>query len=83
MKRRSTPSKAAPGRRSEILPYGHQWITEADIKEIAKVLRSDFITQGPVIEEFEAAVAGYCGVKYAVAVSSGSAALLAACRASV
>lgn len=65
--------------RSQLLPYGHQWIEEEDIKAVAEVLRSDWITQGPKIEEFERKVAEYCGAKYAVAFSSGTAALHAAC----
>jgi len=60
------------------IPYGHQWIDEKDISEVVKVLRSDWITQGPKIEEFEKAIAKYCSAKYAVAVSSGTAALYAA-----
>jgi len=62
----------------KLIPYGHQWIDDKDIKEVVKVLRTDWITQGPKIEEFERAVAKYCGAKYAVAVSSGTAALQAA-----
>lgn len=65
--------------RSEFLPYGHQWIDEEDIAAVAEALRADWITQGPKIEEFEKRVAEYCGAKYAVAVSSGTAALHAAC----
>ncbi len=61
------------------IPYGHQWITEEDIKEVIKVLKSDWITQGPKIEKFEKVVADYVGAKYAVAVSSGTAALHSAC----
>lgn len=61
-----------------IIPYGHQWVDEKDIKEVVRVLRSDWLTQGPKIEEFERAVAKYCGAKYGVAVSSGTAALHAA-----
>lgn len=60
------------------IPYGYQWIDKEDIKEVVKVLKSDWITQGPKVEKFEKAVAKYCGVKYAVAVSSGTAALHAA-----
>lgn len=63
---------------SKFIPYGHQRIDAEDIKEVAKVLKSDWITQGPKVEKFEEAVAKYCGVKYAVAVSSGTAALHAA-----
>jgi UDP-4-amino-4,6-dideoxy-N-acetyl-beta-L-altrosamine transaminase len=63
------------------LPYGHQRIDEEDIAAVVSVLRSDWISQGPKIEEFERAVADYCGVRYAVAFSSGTAALHAACAA--
>jgi len=62
-------------RMKKFIPYGHHWIDDNDIKEVVKVLRSDWITQGPKIEEFEKAVAKYCEAKYAVAVSSGTAAL--------
>ncbi len=58
-----------------IIPYGRQWVDEKDIKEVVRVLRSDWLTQGPKVEEFEKAVAKYCGAKYGVAVSSGTAAL--------
>ncbi|UCH71945.1 MAG: UDP-4-amino-4,6-dideoxy-N-acetyl-beta-L-altrosamine transaminase [Thermoplasmatales archaeon] len=57
------------------IPYGHQCIDEKDINEVTKVLRSDWITQGSKIEEFEKSVSQYTGAKYAVAVSSGTAAL--------
>jgi len=60
---------------STLLPYGRQWIDDKDIKSVVHVLRSDFITQGPTIEEFENRIAQYCGVKYAVCVNSGTAAL--------
>jgi UDP-4-amino-4,6-dideoxy-N-acetyl-beta-L-altrosamine transaminase len=63
------------------LPYGRQWIDEEDIKAVVEVLRSDWITQGPKIAEFEEKFANYCGSKYAVAVSSGTAALHIACLA--
>ncbi|GAG98568.1 unnamed protein product [marine sediment metagenome] len=58
-----------------MIPYGHQWIDEADIQAVVDVLRSDWLTTGPKIPEFEQAVADYVGAKYAVAVSSGTAAL--------
>jgi len=58
-----------------MIPYGRQWIDEKDIKEVVKVLKTDWITQGLEVKEFEKAVAKYCGVKYAVAVCSGTAAL--------
>lgn len=57
------------------IPYGHQYIDGSDIKEAVKVLRSDWLTQGPKVREFEAVLCGYTGAKYAVAVSSGTAAL--------
>ena len=57
------------------IPYGHQWIGEDDIQAVAGVLRGDWIAQGPEIKLFEKAVAQYCGVKYAVAVNNGTAAL--------
>jgi len=65
--------------RDKYLPYGHQWLDEDDIEAVVQVLRSDWITQGSKIKEFEKAVAEYVGAKYAVAVSSGTAALHAAC----
>jgi len=64
--------------KKKIIPYGHQWIDDEDIKEVVNVLRSDWITQGPKVKEFEEKIAQYCGVKYAVAVSSGTTALHAA-----
>lgn len=57
------------------IPYGRQHITEEDITEVVRVLRSDYLTQGPFIPKFEAAFANYIGAKYAVAVSNGTAAL--------
>ncbi|MBT6227382.1 MAG: UDP-4-amino-4,6-dideoxy-N-acetyl-beta-L-altrosamine transaminase [Candidatus Scalindua sp.] len=65
--------------RSEDIPYGKQWIDENDIQEVISLMRSERITQGPKVEEFEKALAEYCGAKYAVAVSSGTSALHIAC----
>jgi len=65
--------------RSEPLPYGHHWIDDKDIASVVEILKSNWITQGPRVDEFERGVAEYCGAKYAVAVSSGTAALHAAC----
>lgn len=61
------------------LPYGRQSIDESDIAAVTAVLRDDWITQGPRIKAFEAAVAGRVGAGNAVAVSSGTAALHSAC----
>lgn len=63
------------------IPYGRQNITEDDITAVIEVLRSDWLTQGPMIDRFEQAVANYCGAKYAVAVSNATAALHLACLA--
>ncbi len=63
------------------IPYGRQNITEEDIAAVVEVLRSDWLTQGPTIAKFEQAVADYCGVQYAVAVSNATAALHLACLA--
>lgn len=67
--------------RRTMLPYGHQWIDEDDIQAVVNVLRGEWITQGPTVEAFERKVAEYCGARYAVAMSSGTAALHAACLA--
>ena len=61
-----------------MIPYGRQTIDEDDIKAVVEDLRSDRITTGPEIAEFEKEFAQYVGAKYAVAVSSGTAALHAA-----
>jgi UDP-4-amino-4,6-dideoxy-N-acetyl-beta-L-altrosamine transaminase len=60
---------------NKIIPYGKQHITQKDIDAVTKALRSDFLTQGPKIAEFEQAFATYIGAKYAVALSNGTAAL--------
>lgn len=65
--------------KDKFYPYGHQSINDDDIKEIVDVLKSDWVTQGPKVQEFEKAVANYCDVKHAVAVSNGTAALHLAC----
>lgn len=57
------------------IPYGRQNITDEDIQEVVKVLKSDWLTQGPEIKRFEDSFAEYVGAKYAVAVSNGTAAL--------
>lgn len=64
-----------------IIPYGRQTISEADIQAVVDVLRSDFLTQGPVVPAFEGAVAAYCGAAHAIAVNSATSALHIACLA--
>jgi len=66
---------------SSCIPYGKHWIDENDIQAVVNVLRSERITQGPMVKEFEKALAEYCGAKYAVAVNSGTSALHIACLA--
>jgi perosamine synthetase len=63
------------------LGYGRQNVDEADIQAVVDVLRSDFLTQGPAVEKFEAALAERTGARYAISVSSGTAALHLACLA--
>ncbi|WP_022671268.1 UDP-4-amino-4,6-dideoxy-N-acetyl-beta-L-altrosamine transaminase [Hippea alviniae] len=62
-----------------MIPYSHQVIDEDDIKAIIEVLKSDFLTQGPRLKEFENALADYCKVKYCVAFNSATTALYASC----
>ena len=57
------------------IPYGKQTISEDDINSVIEVLKSDFLTTGPKVKEFEEKIASYCGAKYCVAVSNGTAAL--------
>ena len=64
----------------KVIPYGRQYITDEDIQVVVETLRSDYLTQGPKITEFEYAFAKYVGVKYAVAVNNATAGLhLAVC----
>lgn len=58
-----------------MIPYSRQHIGEDDIAAVVKVLRSDWLTQGPAVAAFEKALAEYCGARFAVVVSSGTAAL--------
>jgi perosamine synthetase len=67
--------------RKQILPYGRQTVDDADIQAVVEVLRGDWLTTGPAVAAFEQAVAAYCGAAQGVAVSSGTAALHAACHA--
>lgn len=61
--------------RSTMLPYARQSMSEEDIQSVVDVLRSDWLTTGPKVAEFEEAFAAYVGAKYAVSFSSGTAAL--------
>jgi len=64
-----------------MIPYGRQDISQADIDAIVEVLRSDYLTQGPVVPGFEKAVVQYCGAEHAVAVNSATSSLHIACLA--
>jgi len=59
----------------DFIPYGTQWIDDDDINEVVNVLRSDWITTGPKIKEFEDALCSYIECSYCVAVNSGTSAL--------
>jgi len=63
------------------IPYGLQSVTQADIDSVVSVLQSDFLTQGPMVPEFESKVAKHVDAKYAVAVNSATSALHIACLA--
>ena len=63
------------------MPYGRQDINRDDINAVCRVLESDLITQGPVVGQFEQAVADYCSANHAVAVNSATSALHIACLA--
>ncbi len=67
--------------RESYLPYGTQDVDQSDIEAVIKVLQSDYLTTGPKVEAFEKTIAAYVGSQYAVAFSSGTAALHAACDA--
>ncbi|HWX30689.1 MAG TPA: UDP-4-amino-4,6-dideoxy-N-acetyl-beta-L-altrosamine transaminase [Steroidobacteraceae bacterium] len=64
-----------------MIPYGRQTIGAEDIQGVIEVLRSDFLTQGPVVPRFESAIVQLCGVPNAVAVNSATSALHIACLA--
>ena len=66
---------------SASIPYGRHAISEADIQAVVEVLRSDFLTQGPVVPAFEEAVADYCSARHGIAVNSATSALHLACLA--
>lgn len=62
-----------------MIPYGRQNISQDDIQAVTDVLQSDFLTQGPVIPEFEKKISQYCGAQYAIATNSATSALHIAC----
>ena len=68
----------APPVRTDMLPYGRHDINDQDIKSIINVLKSNWLTTGPMVQDFESALLEKTDSKYAVAVSSGTAALHAA-----
>lgn len=63
------------------IPYGRQDIRQSDIDEVISVLKSDFLTQGPMVPKFENSVAKYCGATHALAANSATSALHMACLA--
>ncbi|MCP1143743.1 UDP-4-amino-4,6-dideoxy-N-acetyl-beta-L-altrosamine transaminase [Lysinibacillus endophyticus] len=65
--------------RDSYLPYGKQWLDDDDIQAVINVLKSDYLTTGPKILEFEKTIANYVGAKFAVAFANGTAALHGAC----
>lgn len=64
-----------------MIPYGRQDITQADLEAVQEILRSDYLTQGPTVPQFERQVASLVGAKHAVAMNSATSALHAACLA--
>ena len=62
-----------------MIPYGRHYLDEDDVQAVVEVLRTGALTQGPKVAEFEKLIAEYTGAKYAIAVSSGTAALHLAC----
>lgn len=64
-----------------MIPYGRQDITQDDIDTVVDVLKSDYLTQGPKVPEFEKSIQDYCGVAHALAVNSATSALHVACLA--
>jgi UDP-4-amino-4,6-dideoxy-N-acetyl-beta-L-altrosamine transaminase len=70
-----------PAAIKSMIPYGRQTISQQDVDAVVAVLRSDFLTQGPVVPKFESAIADYCQVPHAVAVNSATSALHIACLA--
>jgi perosamine synthetase len=71
-----TPTE--PPIREKLLPYGKQTVDDDDVAAVVEVLRSDWLTTGPKVDEFERAFANFAGCEHAVAVANGTAALHAA-----
>lgn len=63
------------------IPYAKQSISDEDVAAVAEALKSDIITRGPLVKQFEEAISNYCDSTYAVAFNSGTSALIAACHA--
>jgi len=64
-----------------MIEYARQTISKSDVDAVVNVLRSDFLTQGPIVPKFEATVSEYCGANFAVASNSATSALHVACLA--
>ncbi len=64
-----------------MIPYSRQYLFPKDIKQVVKVLKSDFLTQGPQVEKFEKKIAKNCNIKYAVALNSATSGLHLTCLA--
>ncbi len=63
-----------------MIPYGRQQITQEDIDTVTQVLKSDFVTQGPIVDKFEGDICKFTGAKYTIAVNSATSALHIACK---
>lgn len=74
-KKKKTQAKIKKELKPQFIPYGRQSIDTGDIKAVVKVLKSDWLTQGPAVKQFEESLAKYCQAKFAVAVSHGTPAL--------
>ena len=64
---------------TNFIPYGRQDVSEEDITSVVKALKSDFLTQGPLVPEFEKKISEFCGAEFAVATNSATSALHIAC----
>ena len=62
------------GENMKTISYGRQYIDQEDINAVVETLKSDYLTQGPKVSEFEQKLCNYCGCKYAVAFSNGNSA---------